>query len=193
MKDYKPNLNRIIADEFKKLMMSESFEKITVKMIADRLGIHRHKFYNCYPDKYAIFQYILEDELFGIVETMIENGLYLEAIKMIFVYFHKERQFYKKALKITGQNSFRDTLHEMLSKAYKKAISKSGKEMPDDSIIGIDFLTGYYSAGFIYGIQWMLEHDNIINIEDIEKFTKAYLFFGELSFVDFMQGGIQTA
>ena len=47
-----------IAKSLKTLMLSKSFEKITVKEITDGAGVIRPTFYNHFSDKYEVIEWI---------------------------------------------------------------------------------------------------------------------------------------
>ena len=46
----------------------------------------------------------------NVIHALIDNGMEREAIKMIFTYFDKNRDFYNEAFKVEGQNSFEEIL-----------------------------------------------------------------------------------
>ena len=97
---------RVLALTLKKLMQTESFEKINVREICEACGVSRKTFYYHFQDKYALVEWIFNseftaalnqsqaDDRWGFITTMCE-------------YFYRERTFYAKLLEVTGQNSFR--------------------------------------------------------------------------------------
>lgn len=110
MEEKKPDTEELLINSFKKLFLDYSFGKITIKMITDEAEVIRPTFYNYFQDKSAVFDLILEKELFSSIYDLVEIGMTEEAFKMVFTYFDKYREFYQKAFDITGQNSFEETL-----------------------------------------------------------------------------------
>ena len=97
---------RVLALTLKKLMQTESFEKINVREICEACGVSRKTFYYHFQDKYALVEWIFNseftaalnqsqaDDRWGFIPTMCEH-------------FYRERTFDSKLLEVTGQNSFR--------------------------------------------------------------------------------------
>ena len=98
-----------LAASMKKLMRMRPFEKISVSDICNDCGINRKSFYYHFRDKYDLVNWIF---YVGFIEelnlTSYDNGWQL--MKDMCGYFYREREFYRAALKIEGQNSFKDYL-----------------------------------------------------------------------------------
>ena len=97
----------------KKLMEERAFEKISVSDICNDCGINRKSFYYHFRDKYDLVNWIFY------VGFVTETNLHdyespWDWLSDICHYFYSEKKFYRAALKIEGQNSFRDYLVEML-------------------------------------------------------------------------------
>ncbi len=106
MDDRKELTKNLIASGVKELMLTQSFEKITIRMIAEKAGVIRPTFYYHFQDKYEVLEWIVRTQLLEPVRTMLERGMYVESLKFIFAAIESEQEFYKKAFEITGQNSF---------------------------------------------------------------------------------------
>lgn len=104
------NTKTLLINSFKELIISQPFEKITIKKITDGAGVIRPTFYNHFKDKYEVFEVILEEELLEPIRNLISIEMFREAVKMIFTYFEKNQEFYENAFKVTGQNSFEGIL-----------------------------------------------------------------------------------
>lgn len=93
----------------KKLMKEEPFEKISVSDICSDCGINRKSFYYHFRDKYDLVNWIF---YVGFVGEMDLNSYRTgwDWIADICIFFYRERDFYRCALEIEGQNSFRDYL-----------------------------------------------------------------------------------
>ncbi len=96
-----------LAAALKRLMKSRGFEKISVSEICEECGMNRKSFYYHFKDKFDLVNWIFYDEfLAGLQVATYENGW--DAMKDLCRRFYEDRDFYLAALKIEGQNSFRD-------------------------------------------------------------------------------------
>ena len=98
-----------LAASMKKLMRMRPFEKISVSDICNDCGINRKSFYYHFRDKYDLVNWIF---YVGFIEelnlTSYDNGWQL--MEDMCGYFYREKEFYRAALKMEGQNSFKDYL-----------------------------------------------------------------------------------
>lgn len=103
-----------LAASMKKLMKQRPFEKISVSDICQDCGINRKSFYYHFKDKYDLVNWIF---YVGFVTEMdvSQYDSAWELVEDMCGYFYRERDFYRAALRIQGQNSFRDYLIETLT------------------------------------------------------------------------------
>ncbi len=103
-----------LARSMKHLMEKKAFEKISVSDICSECGINRKSFYYHFRDKYDLVNWIF---YVGFVSEFdldsYESGW--EFLEDMCEYFYREKKFYRAALQIEGQNSFKEYLLEMLS------------------------------------------------------------------------------
>lgn len=100
-----------LAASMKKLMRQRPFEKISVSDICNDCGINRKSFYYHFRDKYDLVNWIFYVGFIGEMDlSRYQNGW--DWLEDVSDYFYREREFYRAALKIEGQNSFRDYLIE---------------------------------------------------------------------------------
>lgn len=103
-----------LAASMKKLMRQRPFEKISVSDICTDCGINRKSFYYHFRDKYDLVNWIF---YVGFV-TEMDISQYTsgwELMEDMCEYFFREKEFYRAALKIEGQNSFKDYLIETIT------------------------------------------------------------------------------
>lgn len=100
-----------IAASMKKLMRRKPFEKISVSDICEDCGINRKSFYYHFRDKYDLVNWIFYVGFIGVMDLSAYDSGW-EVLEDMCRYFYSERQFYRAALQIEGQNSFRDYLIE---------------------------------------------------------------------------------
>lgn len=100
-----------LAASMKKLMRKRPFEKISVSDICNDCGINRKSFYYHFRDKYDLVNWIF---YVGFIEelNLSEYDSGWELMEDMCEYFYREKEFYREALKIEGQNSFKDYLIE---------------------------------------------------------------------------------
>ncbi len=102
-----------LANALKQLMERRPFNKISVSDICEACDMNRKSFYYHFRDKYDLVNWIFYTEF---VHTLSygpdDNGwVHLEDVSR---YFYNNKKFYSKALRIEGQNSFRDYFHDIL-------------------------------------------------------------------------------
>ena len=136
-----------LAASMKKLMRQKPFEKISVSDICNDCGINRKSFYYHFRDKYDLVNWIFYVGFIGQLDmSSYDSGWQL--FEDICRYFYSEKEFYRAALQIEGQNSFRDYLAETsapLSRTFLEDILPEGDE--DDFVLS--FLQDALQAGLI--------------------------------------------
>ena len=103
-----------LAASMKKLMRQKPFAKISVSDICIDCGINRKSFYYHFRDKYDLVNWIFYVGFLGETDLgSYETGW--DWLADICRYFYREKEFYRAALKIEGQNSFKDYLMETIT------------------------------------------------------------------------------
>lgn len=110
----------VLADSLKELAIIKPIEKITIKEITDKAGVIRPTFYNHFQDKYELLEWITIHDLFAPVEPFLSNGMIKEGITYILTTMEKEKEFYKKAIDLEGQNSFNEIFNNCVAKTVSK-------------------------------------------------------------------------
>ena len=59
----KTDIDRLLMDSFKKLVLKVPVENITIKEITDEAGVIRPTFYNHFQDKYEVIERIVKEEI----------------------------------------------------------------------------------------------------------------------------------
>lgn len=139
-----------LASAMKKLMNRRAFSKISVTDICRECGMNRKSFYYHFKDKYDLVNWIFYvDFVSEITVQSYENGWKL--LVDICELFYRDKDFYRAALMIEGQNSFRDYFEEMLQPlvAFFVQDSFSGTEE-------LEFFTTFLVEGFLAAmIRWL--------------------------------------
>lgn len=125
----KGTIDELLAESFKELALKQPIEKITIKEITDRAGVIRPTFYNHFQDKYELLEWIISRELLQPIEILIQNGMVNEALILLFTGIEKEKEFYTRASRLEGQNSFGSIAQECVRRLLLRVTetSASGK------------------------------------------------------------------
>lgn len=123
-------VDALLAQSFKELALKEPIEKITIKEITDKAGVIRPTFYNHFQDKYDLLEWIINKDLLEPVEMLIQNGMVNEALVLLFTVIEKEKDFYTRASRLEGQNSFESIAQSCVERLLLKVIrgSSAGKQ-----------------------------------------------------------------
>ena len=102
-----------LADAMKKLMVRKSFAKISISALCEECGLNRKSFYYHFKDKYDLVNWIFYvDFLTNMGGKNFENEW--DVLVAVCNIFYQNKAFYQSALRIEGQNSFKDYFYEML-------------------------------------------------------------------------------
>ena len=130
---------RALSAAFKELLQTEAFEKISVADICDKCHMNRKSFYYHFKDKYDLANWIFDTEFIELTQSQIPdistasfedrwNG-----IIVVCDYFYNNRNFYRKILTVSGQNSFsehfRNFMHPILKNRVETIMGM--KDTPD--------------------------------------------------------------
>lgn len=106
MTGQKETIDVLLAESFKELACRQPIEKITIKAITDRAGVIRPTFYNHFQDKYELLEWIIHTQILEPTKPLIHAGMVDEALMLIFTSVKADGEFYQKAVRLEGQNSF---------------------------------------------------------------------------------------
>lgn len=146
-----------LATSLRELMEELPFDKINVAHICQRCGMSRKSFYYHFKDKYDLANWIFDTEFISLAsasssETYHERWGFIEKVCE---YFYQNRDFYRKAFQIKGQNSFSDHFIEYIHPILKsRLVDLIGSEQVDE--FDIDFFT---DAVLCAMKRWLLAKD----------------------------------
>lgn len=169
MEQIKELTKRLIANSFKELMLQNSFDKITIKMITDHANVIRPTFYNHFHDKYELVDWIVKEEIIEPTVTLFKENRSAEAVSNVFTGFRKDGLYYRKAFEITGQNSFYDMLLDNFSDMFRFILESSNVSEGDELEA---LLPRYYASGLITTVRYMIFDAADVPVERIiDKYT----------------------
>ncbi len=114
---------RALAAAMKELMAQVPFEKINVAQICEKCDMNRKSFYYHFQDKYDLINWIFDTEFITVVTKKhfpTTWDFFLDLLR----YFYANRDFYRKALKIQGQNSFSEHFREMMHPLIERRVQE---------------------------------------------------------------------
>lgn len=104
---------RALAAALKELMQEIPFEKINVAQICEKCGMNRKSFYYHFRDKYDLVNWIYDTEFFAVAVRQSYRTVWDFLLELL-NYLYANRRFYRKALLISGQNSFSEHFREVM-------------------------------------------------------------------------------
>lgn len=139
-----------LAASMKKLMEQKPFAKISVGDICEACGMNRKSFYYHFKDKYDLVNWIFYVDFIGRINwEACENEW--ELLDDLCRYFYAERAFYKNALQIEGQNSFREYFYETLQPVILYYLQNAFEDNEKK-----DFYVPFFCDGFLSAIvRWL--------------------------------------
>lgn len=166
----KRDIEKAFAQSLKGLVTRMPFEKITIKQIADGAGVIRVTFYNHFQDKYDLLSWIVRREILDPVRILISNHMYRETLILIFSNLLRDREFYMRAVKIEGQNSFSDIVNECAQELLLDIFRErgdAGKRPQAHPWMVPDNLAKYYANSMSYVVLEWIRTGMTIPAEDM--------------------------
>lgn len=141
---------RALAQAMKELMAEEPFAKISVGDICQRCGMNRKSFYYHFQDKYDLVNWIFYTEFISnLGQEAPGNGWGL--LQSICGYFYRERSFYRNAMQIQGQNSFREYFMQVMEPFVQSFLHQVLSQIKD-----YDFATTFLTDAFLVSMfRWL--------------------------------------
>ena len=159
---------RALATALRELMQEVHFDKIQVAHICERCDMNRKSFYYHFKDKYDLVNWIFDTEFITIaMESASEMPAddHWELIERACNYFYENRDFYRKALRIKGQNSFSDHLREYCFPMIKIRVARL---IGDDA--AEDFTINFFTDAMICAIErWLLDKECLPPVQLVSK------------------------
>lgn len=149
---------RALASALRELMQEVPFDKIQVTHICERCDMNRKSFYYHFMDKYDLVNWIFDTEFITLAmegANEMPSDDRWELIERVCKYFYENRDFYRNALKIKGQNSFSDHLQEYYFPLIKLRVARL---ISDDA--AEDFTVNFFTDAVICTIErWLSDKE----------------------------------
>ncbi len=168
-----------LMSSFKQLVLRMPIEKITIKDITDQAGVIRPTFYNHFQDKYELLECIIRTDILEPMMPLLQNGMVNAALTLIFTNILKEKEFYLKASRLEGQNSFEEITESCIQQLLEEYINQvtTGKADSGSPLVR-RFLTSeniaeYYATSMTFVVMRFLKTDQSVTpseMADIYEF-----------------------
>ena len=141
---------RALAQTMKELMAREPFSKISVGEICEACGMSRKSFYYHFRDKYDLVNWIFDTEFIEVIQKCgFSSGA--DILNGMCRYFYEEQGFYRSALEIEGQNSFREHFTEVITPLMHSIAGELFSNREDE-----EFFTVFFSDAVLASIvRWL--------------------------------------
>lgn len=175
MESKKDSTKILLGKSLQELTLKYPFEKITIKMITDRAGVIRPTFYHYFQDKYELLEWIFTTNVIDKLKSTLEAGMEKESLRLFFLLIDKDKAFYKKAIGISGQNSFEEIMTRHIYETFLAQISPYLiKEISDIKLLTPNTLSLFYAKGIVDVVKtWLTLGNDSITADDV---AEAYFF-----------------
>lgn len=165
-----------LSKALKELMLEQSFEKIRVADICEKCNMNRKSFYYHFKDKYDLANWIFDTEFMELAEEHSLDVLnaphsfeeHWHSLVVVCEYFYENRGFYRKIMKVEGENSFSAHFRQFLFPIMEKRVEDLvGQE--EISKMALDFIVD----GLLCAIgHWLLDKNCVTAEEFVGSMLK---------------------
>lgn len=166
-----------LCENLRELMLKKPFEKITIKNICDETGVIRATFYNHFEDKYDCLNAIIYEDI-NEAESQSGNDHH-ELIRYFIRSLEDNREFYKIAYRVEGQNSFKDMMIDNIAIVINEILNKKRNDYLKDEFNNL-FISRYYATMIELYLHECIFSTKPINFDRLNKLLKS-------SFNDFIK------
>lgn len=172
---------KALASAMKELMQEKPFSKISINDICSRCDMNRKSFYYHFQDKYDLVNWIFDVEFVAIAKSNCYTDTW-EAFADLFAYFYANRNFYRKALSISGQNSLLEHFRELLQPFIARRLAEE-LEIENITQRKKEFCSCFLSDAFISAIErWLLDKECMPADEFLSMLRFIIAGIGKLEF-----------
>jgi len=183
MEPKKELTKELIASSMKELMLHQPFEKITIRMITEHAGVIRPTFYYHFQDKYEVLEWIVRHDLVISARMLMDRGLVDEAIHVVFTDIGNDREFYRRAFLVIGQNSFMSIMVDQVKQFLLDLIHSWGVTAGTGlRMLNDEMLCAYCASTFVSMVYAWVTHDK--SNATVDEMSEAFLYLVKHSYVE---------
>lgn len=180
----KKEMKVLLAESFKELVLELPIEKITIKEITDRAGVIRVTFYNHFQDKYELLEWIIYNEILNPIQILLRNNMIKEACVLIFTNILHDKEFYRKASHLEGQNSFEHTVQTCIYNILIEFINeRTGDKKSKHIWLTPEHLAEYYAQSMCFVVVNWIKTGMTVTPEEM---AEIYIYIGMRSMNDIL-------
>ena len=159
-----------LADAMKQCMAKMPIERITVRQLVELSGTTRQTFYRHFQDKYEVVERIIKDEILQPIRPLLQNDMIDESMILIFSNLQKEKEFYTKLAKTTGQNSFEEIVRKCVEELLLEfMISKTGEKVVKDRWLTPAMIAKYYAQSMTFVVMNWIQSGMLLSPKEIAE------------------------
>lgn len=160
---------RALAAALKELMEQMPFSKISVGNICEHCAMNRKSFYYHFRDKYDLVNWIFDTEFIGRARQKSYATCWDFTLELC-SFLYENREFYRKALQIQGQNSFSEHFRDFLLPVLEEYLRPV---FPPHKLHS--FHVVFYGDAFLCAIsRWILQRDCIPAIDFVAQLRSCF-------------------
>lgn len=164
----KNEVDTLLAESFKELALTIPIDKITIKEITDKAGVIRPTFYNHFQDKYELLEWIIRNETIAPMLPLLQGGMIDEAITLIFKNILEDSEFYYKASRLQGQNSFESIVESCIYDLLLQYIQeRTGERKPKHIWLTKENVSRYYAKSMTFVVQEWIRTGMLIGAKEM--------------------------
>lgn len=135
---------RVYYDAIIELVLQYGVEPITVKMILDKTNTARQTFYNYFPDKFSLINYVFYHDVMNIYHKHYNFSFFQGNATLILWQHYNKRKFYQKLFLYKGQNNFTEWFKEF----WREVFCEEGRRFYGDKYnMQIEYQLSAYTLG----------------------------------------------
>ena len=159
----------LLAESLKELMVQgASFEKITIKNITDQAGLIRPTFYNHFQDKYELLEWIFFQDVIQPSFLLVDTHMFEEAVRLMLVKIEQGKNFYKKAIRVEGQNSFLHAMFKGFNRWLLEVIRVQGFHPSQEKFwMKPESIAAYFANSITFVVKAWIENDFPVNSREM--------------------------
>lgn len=181
--DVRDNTKYAFANAIKKLLQNKDLNQIRITELCALCGAERPTFYYHFRDKYDLINWIFDTDFAAITDKYGDDNWV--RLRKTCTYLYENHCFYRKALGISGQNSFQEHFKEKVRPLIEHSFSEMFPE-GDDWSFQIGILTDTLLIAFKH---WLTAREPMTDKEFLEQ-CKLGIQFTSGKIKEFEQRGI---
>lgn len=156
-----------MADALKELLAARPFSKVSVSELCEACGMNRKSFYYHFQDKYALLNWIFYNEYVSRLRKDADTVSDWGMLNDLCLYIYDNRQFYRRAFEVEGQNSFTDYFREVIGSILTNDMARIFGQTEH-----VDFFTNFYLDAFVCSIRRWLQSSEVMPADTFSGLLK---------------------